>query len=860
MSTEFEPQKLPDIINELVIDLDTDAQYFIKQLKSNTEIFIEILAEEAELFVGKAKQELSKSSSQLNAIIKSLVKVYRALGHGVKNEDLQKTIGYFTEEIKGIIQENRDIKSITRESKIKLSEYDGQYLEYLKQLTKANTEIEDFIQNAKHNYENNLELLKQKFLTELHMPELVATLEEYDELSLPAHEKKLTNETRKNYNKKIAKLNSVAKNDNIFTDEQKIKLNKIKKQLQQEVKHFELEIKASNADILNFYREELAKYRNQMASTFGDKISSSYSEKSNSRITEIPEETAVKLKQDYEKDLKKKLDKILVNLDKHLKLKLNKKLKEIDKESKKFFPQKRRDLVTSNIEKMEEYREAELLGISAESNFTFQSLLNGFTKELKSELYKILEVEREAEFNKFIKETNKSLEDKLLTEHRLDLVATGKAVLNENLKTNKKYLDYENKVADKLQKLNKTHAKVLEKTHKELLKILTDAQNENYQKQYKKEFRKRSKQLDKKLNKTLKKASEMQLVNEASVKAKITELLKKSDSFAEELNEKLDHYKWRAKTQELEVPLPHSYTDLCRILKITHDIGSTRLIQKLTTESGSYRWIIYIPGVQHFKLNAYHPNVHNIPNSVREFLAKNETGHRETIKQAIKAAGIGIGDEVLLVGHSLGGMSAINLLSDDDFMQRYKTVGLITFGSPNKHKKLPETTRVPILRIENAKDPIPKFSNLKNEQTRKIQDRVIILYPPCSAKDNNKQTSFIEPHDLKTYIKSVKKLDEDKNTNHIDQRKLNIVLKDFMNSAAYHTTFSYKHERSTAVILNEIKIRNEVNDFISILRPEYNLKGAKVPYKLVKQRYQAISKPSQKYILEYLNVLGSYTV
>ncbi|MFT4186743.1 MAG: hypothetical protein QM613_05915 [Micrococcaceae bacterium] len=867
MTEEFEPQKLPDIINELVADLDTDAQYFIKQLKSNTEIFIEILEEEAELFVEKAKHELRKGSSQLKAIIKSVIKAYRTLGHGIKSEDLQKTISYFSEEIKGIIQENRDIKGITRESQIKLSEYDTQYLEYLKRLTKANTEIEAFIQKIKYDYDEELELLKQKFLSQLELPNIVAAIEEKDELSLPAHEKKLIQETRKSYNKKIAKLNSAAKNDNIFTEEQKTKLVKIKKQLQQEVNYFESEIKASNTKILNFHKEELIKYQKQLVSTFAQKMSKPYLEKSGSSLAteDISEETVVKLSQNYEKSIKKKLDKILINLDKDLKQKLNKKLKEIDKESKKFFPQKRKDLVTSSIEKMEEYREAELLGISAELNFTFQSLLKGFTKELKTELYKNLELEREAKFNKFVVEAETSLEKILLNDHRLDLVSTGKTVLHKNLKANKKYPKYANKVEDKLQKLNKTHTKVLEKTHNEILKVLIEAQNESYKRQYKKEFRKKAKQLDKKLNKTLKRATESQLANEANIKYKLTQLMQDFDHIEEDLTEKLNNYKWRSKTQELEVPLPHSYTDLCRILKITHNIGSARLIQKLTTKSGNYRWIVYIPGVQHFKLNAYHPNVHNIPNSVREFLDKSETGHRETIKQAIKAAGIGIGDEVLLVGHSLGGMSAINLLSDDDFMQRYKAVGLITFGSPNKHKKLPETTRVPILRVENSKDPIPKFSNLKNEQTRKIQDRVITLYPPRLPKGSlHPQTSFIEPHDLKTYIKNVKKLDEDKETTHIDQRKLNAILKDFMDSAIYHTTFSYKHERSTAAILNEIKIRNEVNDFISVLTPQYKnefyLKSARAPYKLVKQRYQAMSKASQKYIQEHLNVFPDWLI
>lgn len=62
--------------------------------------------------------------------------------------------------------------------------------------------------------------------------------------------------------------------------------------------------------------------------------------------------------------------------------------------------------------------------------------------------------------------------------------------------------------------------------------------------------------------------------------------------------------------------------------------------------------------------------------------------------------------DVMLTGHSQGGIVAANVAADPNFAHRYHVAGIMTAGSPIQTIPIPE--QVPVLNFNNGFDPVPK--------------------------------------------------------------------------------------------------------------------------------------------------------
>lgn len=62
--------------------------------------------------------------------------------------------------------------------------------------------------------------------------------------------------------------------------------------------------------------------------------------------------------------------------------------------------------------------------------------------------------------------------------------------------------------------------------------------------------------------------------------------------------------------------------------------------------------------------------------------------------------------EILLTGHSQGGIIAANVAADPRFQERYDVGGIMTAGSPIQSAPIPH--HVPVINFDNAYDPVPK--------------------------------------------------------------------------------------------------------------------------------------------------------
>lgn len=79
----------------------------------------------------------------------------------------------------------------------------------------------------------------------------------------------------------------------------------------------------------------------------------------------------------------------------------------------------------------------------------------------------------------------------------------------------------------------------------------------------------------------------------------------------------------------------------------------------------------------------------------------------EAVELAMANANIPPGAQVLLVGHSQGGMTVADLASDSGFVSRYNVTNAVTFGSPIDSDHF--DPRVNVLELQHAWDVVPRL-------------------------------------------------------------------------------------------------------------------------------------------------------
>jgi hypothetical protein len=143
---------------------------------------------------------------------------------------------------------------------------------------------------------------------------------------------------------------------------------------------------------------------------------------------------------------------------------------------------------------------------------------------------------------------------------------------------------------------------------------------------------------------------------------------------------------------DLNVPLgrtaPADLRGLIRHLDQTNDLSlperpddqGTIEVQTLRGDDGSVRHIVYLPGTDQIGTLPWHAgvDVRDLPADLR-IMSGADTTYADGIKQAMKDAGIGRQDPVLLVGHSLGGIEAASMLAHGS---GFDVTHVVTAGSP----------------------------------------------------------------------------------------------------------------------------------------------------------------------------------
>lgn len=148
---------------------------------------------------------------------------------------------------------------------------------------------------------------------------------------------------------------------------------------------------------------------------------------------------------------------------------------------------------------------------------------------------------------------------------------------------------------------------------------------------------------------------------------------------------------------------PNSIHDIVTNLESTAasqtDDATNIRVQEITGSDGVTRYIVYVPGSYGDPGNIANPSdTGGNPmdwNQNGGAIAGQETDSSQAVRAAMEAAGIPHGAEVVIAGHSQGGIVASNLAANPEFnggAQGWNVTDLVTVGSPVENLAVPPGT------------------------------------------------------------------------------------------------------------------------------------------------------------------------
>ncbi len=178
------------------------------------------------------------------------------------------------------------------------------------------------------------------------------------------------------------------------------------------------------------------------------------------------------------------------------------------------------------------------------------------------------------------------------------------------------------------------------------------------------------------------------------------------------------------------------------------DRGAVR-IEKTPSGDGVNRYIVSVPGTQEDLFNSAGwtdmSTARNWSANIYAIAEGSEATNAQAVMMAIRE-NIPEGSEVLLTGHSQGGIIVSNLATDDEFTSEYEIAGIVGYGAPMDTAN--RDPSIPVLDIKHRYDIVPTldFGGLPSTDTDIILDRPegspSILNPGAFIWDQHLQGSY----------------------------------------------------------------------------------------------------------------------
>ncbi|MFD3324322.1 hypothetical protein [Streptomyces sp. NPDC058701] len=144
------------------------------------------------------------------------------------------------------------------------------------------------------------------------------------------------------------------------------------------------------------------------------------------------------------------------------------------------------------------------------------------------------------------------------------------------------------------------------------------------------------------------------------------------------------------------------------IVSYINDIGTLGnhglvLLRRVACTDGHVRYVLLLPGTS-FGL----PSNSTPQDLIGAFdgCLRSDTTYTRAARKLLRRAGAPAGSEVMFVGHSLGGLTAMNLAMDVELASTYRITHVVTLGSPIDNKR-PADHTTQVISLVNKHDVIP---------------------------------------------------------------------------------------------------------------------------------------------------------
>jgi hypothetical protein len=197
-------------------------------------------------------------------------------------------------------------------------------------------------------------------------------------------------------------------------------------------------------------------------------------------------------------------------------------------------------------------------------------------------------------------------------------------------------------------------------------------------------------------------------------------------------------------TSERTVRSPRRLAELADRLPDGTEPGGQVRIERYDGEGGT-RWIVYIAGTVTFDRDSGEEPF-DLASDVLG-VAHRSSDSEEAVLQAMRSAGVGADEPVLLVGHSQGALDAVRVAQDGG----YSVGGVVQFGGPTGQVALPED--VPVLAVEHDEDLVPVLGGTAASGAAGLRRLVIRRSLPDGGfgPATSRSTAAFPAHDLGAY-------------------------------------------------------------------------------------------------------------
>lgn len=202
------------------------------------------------------------------------------------------------------------------------------------------------------------------------------------------------------------------------------------------------------------------------------------------------------------------------------------------------------------------------------------------------------------------------------------------------------------------------------------------------------------------------------------------------------------------KLQNTRPVAPNSIEVFAKNLRQTESFGLSHIrIDSFNHAAGKIH-VVYVPGTQTINLLPG-KNPFDVGSNLRAMAHPGFAASERAISQALTAA-VKPSERVIFVGHSQGGLIAANLASKS---QHFRTVGLVTFGSPIA--QLANSLQTPTIAVEHKNDPVPKLSLRPNPN----HENWVTVQREHRFDANDSVNDLVEVHAMNSYQQTASQID-----------------------------------------------------------------------------------------------------